>query len=135
MSHGHHSPSAGPPRSPTTGRPTTFPSPATSSSSSTAPGAGGGGSNGPGAGPASPASDNGDAPAGVAASSGAVSRPACRRPGCANPISDYSMNGFCSNNCVLSQSREVYNSWSSNGAGPQQAAAAAAVAGGPSSRD
>ena len=131
MPHGHHSPSTGPPRSPTTGRPAGYPSPAASS-----PAGATAGSNGTVASPASSASDNGDASVAAAGATAApsVSRPACRRPGCATPISDYGMNGFCSNDCVLSQSREIYNSWSSNGTGPPPPQATAA-AGGPAARD
>ena len=40
----------------------------------------------------------------------------CRRAGCTTIITDMSMNGFCSNDCVLSQSRDVYNNWSGGGA-------------------
>ena len=47
------------------------------------------------------------------------SAPTCRRHGCSNTVIDPSgsMNGYCSNECVLSQSRDIYNNWSSSASG------------------
>ena len=49
---------------------------------------------------------------GTPRSEGAEEGNACRRPNCTNNVPDMSMNGFCSNDCVLGQSRDVYNNWS-----------------------
>ena len=55
----------------------------------------------------------------------------CRRAGCTTIITDMSMNGFCSNDCVLSQSREIYQSWSAAGSasGPTSGPTAGPAAG------
>ncbi len=50
---------------------------------------------------------------GTAAEAAEQQQRSCRRPNCANSVHDFSMNGFCSNECVLSQSREIYHTWSS----------------------